>query len=94
MMMMIINLSLNILHVHPKFHSNMSRDYYAQSKTCFSFRGAQTVEIPEEARTRTEFISVLNVKTYLGMGFATLFFLTLNLQVIMFSSLANNRTTN
>jgi len=54
-----------------KLHSNMSRGYYAQSKTCLSFRGAQTVTAPEEARTRTEFISVLNVKTYLRMGFAT-----------------------
>jgi hypothetical protein len=49
----------------------VSRDYYVQSKTRLLFRGVQTVEVPEEARTWTEFISVLNVKTYLGMGFAT-----------------------
>jgi len=41
----------------------MARGYYAQSTTCPSYEGAQTVEVPEEARTWAEFISVLNVKT-------------------------------
>ena len=73
--------SINILHVRPE----TSQEHV----TCLSITGAQTVEVPEAACTRTEFISVLNVKT-LGSGFRDFSnFLTFNLQVITYSVASN-----